>query len=368
MSEPFELNVEYKGTKIMIIACSLQDLAIKSIKKFNLPTDTPWNFVNDQGSQIDDDLLEYLSKKRMTISFNLHCSSEGSSTETSASIQSFKKYCYSILNGKNHNSSTQQINISRSAKLRDLSNSILYREGYNKEKYMCSFYTNYGHPLVGRLSSMDYISCAKLLVDSEFIYVIIAPYFYPDSRVGEINYTRSSILNLKDKENNHNTIPINVNFEKDTIKSLKHLLGLEINENSSRIILDYSEIRKNVPFSVCPNEDSLLSVFGLSNNETKDIHYHIQYWIKDEKKHNAYVEQSKKGYNVFRGLLYCLPHHNSHNFFKFISCIRYFTNNFIPACHALYSVSKNKRILETEYCTWWRPVSSIFNHLKYAST
>ena len=41
MSEPFELNVEYKGTKIMIIACSLQDLAIKSIKKFNLPTDTP---------------------------------------------------------------------------------------------------------------------------------------------------------------------------------------------------------------------------------------------------------------------------------------------------------------------------------------
>ena len=156
-----------------------------------------------------------------------------------SSDSSSVKYSYIVLNGRPPSQTLKEIHFNSQAKLIDLSNCILNAEGFNREYFICSMYSNHGEALVDTLTALEYISCDKVIEPSEFIYIIISNY---DDKSGEIqraSYERKSFLNLKlnKKKVECSPIRVDVNFQQDTLKYVKQVLGYELNVAWDNVVI-----------------------------------------------------------------------------------------------------------------------------------
>lgn len=206
-------------------------------------------------------------------------------------------YNYIIVNGRNPSNNTYQISIDPKGRLIDLSNSILMREGYRKDEYICSFYSQEGQPLVGFLSAMRYVKCYKVIESLDLLYIIISK-------------------------------------NSDKISDVKDILGMEIGLPPDCISI-VGESEDNKSLDQCEKKKFTFCTKNAYNKDTFKV--------------STYIDQTDEGKRLFRGFIACFPHHfPREKLSKFIGYLRYFSHNFTPLLYAVYNLRKNQKNFDTE--------------------
>ena len=315
-----ECNVSKKDKKVCIPVSNFDQLLREVQTRFRIESTTSFEIHNEDDAEIDSAAFDFLSGKSQKLHLKLIVSES-------------VVYRYRVYNGNNPNSSRViPILVESTKTLKQLSDIILERELYNNLAYICSFYSSSGEPLISYIEGYNYITCSDVIDPEDEIFVLITQNRFKIIQVNEACYERSDKITMK--SNNGKVTEIFVNFNRDTGLDAKKLLGIELHVPDYLIKLtkDYQESQKISPFE-------------------HTIEYFISYDyfpILNSAEFNTFIEQSKKGLEIYRNFMYCLGKHKTPYKKKIIACLRHFSQNFTPLIYSLYLLIEKSQLTMTE--------------------